>query len=70
MKDVINSDNLYKEGSIICAKVDPSVKLVITKYRQRIYYCKEVDRSEKNNYVYFENELILPVSSDQVKLKS
>ncbi len=32
-----------KKRTIICAKVDPERKLIIMKYRQRIYYCAVVE---------------------------
>jgi hypothetical protein len=65
MRNEINNDNIYKEGTIICAKVDPALKLMIMKYRQRIYYCAVVDHPEQNNLVYFEKELIPPDVKDQ-----
>lgn len=65
MRNEINNDNIYKEGTIICAKVDPALKLTIMKYRQRIYYCAVVDHPEQNNLAYFEKELIPPNVKDQ-----
>ena len=64
MRDEINNDNIYKEGTVICAKSDPDLKLVILKYHQRIYYCAAVDHPERNNFAYFERELIPPVKSE------
>lgn len=65
MRNEINDDNIYKEGTVICAKADPEVKLIILKYRQRIYYCASVESPEQNNFAYFEKELIPPIESDQ-----
>ena len=61
MRNEINNDNLYQEGSIICAKIEPALKLLITKYRQRIYYCTVIGHPEQNNLAYFESELTLPL---------
>jgi len=61
MRNEINNDNLYQEGSIICTKLEPALKLLITKYRQRIYYCTVVGHPDQNNLAYFESELILPM---------
>ena len=61
MKTEINDDNLYKEGSIICAKIEPTLKLLITKYSQRIYYCTVVGHPDQKNLAYFESELTLPL---------
>jgi hypothetical protein len=61
MKREINNDNLYEEGTVICARTEPTLKLLITKYRQRIYYCTVVGHPDQNNLAYFESELILPL---------
>ena len=55
-----NADNIYKEGTVITAKVDPGRKLIIKKYYQRIYYCAVVSDPEHKHLVYFERELIPP----------
>jgi hypothetical protein len=51
MKDVVNNDNLYPEGTIICAKADPTLKLMVLKYKQRIYYCAVVGHPEKTTWL-------------------
>ena len=55
-----NSDNLYSEGIFITAKVNPSLRLKIKKYYQRIYYCEIVGDEERRQFAYFERELIAP----------
>jgi hypothetical protein len=68
MRQEINNDNLYKEGTIICAKKEPATKLLIDRYRQRIYYCSVAGHPDQNNLAYFESELIPPYSlSREVK---
>jgi len=42
MKDPINNDNKYARGIFIYAKAHPETKLVITDYKQRIYFCAAV----------------------------
>jgi hypothetical protein len=64
MRDEINNDNIYKEGTVIYAKTDPTRKLTILKYRQRIYYCAAVEHPEQNNFAYYERELIPPLKRD------
>lgn len=54
-----NTDNRYKEGTIITAKADPGLKLMIMKYYQRIYYCAVIGDADRN-LAYFERELITP----------
>ena len=64
-----NNDNIYKEGSVITAKVNPEQKLIITKYYQRIYYCAIATKPEAKQFAYFERELIAPVPDSPVKEK-
>ena len=51
-------ENKYKEGQVVYAKVAPSLKLVIRRYVDRIYYCKIQDDSDRKELVYFERELM------------
>jgi hypothetical protein len=51
-------DNIYKEGEIVFAKVDPKKRLVVAAYKDRIYYCSSEDEPEKKNLAYFERELV------------
>ena len=59
-----NFDNTFQEGTVITAKSDPGVKLVIMKYYQRIYYCSVVGDANHKPLTYFERELIPPSTSD------
>jgi len=59
-----NTDNIYKEGTVITAKVNPGVKLFIANYYQRLYYCTIIGDAEKKQQVYFERELVPPVPGD------
>jgi hypothetical protein len=56
-----NADNIYPEGTLVTAKIHPSLQLVIIKYLQRIYYCAPVDDKQGKQQAYFERE-ILPVN--------
>lgn len=49
-------DNRYIDGQQVYAKINPSQKLIIRRYYQRIYYCRGVDGSEKE-YAFFEREI-------------
>jgi hypothetical protein len=55
------TDNLYKEGTFIFAKIDPGLKLKIMRYYHRIYYCSAVDAPQQKHFAYFERELVPPV---------
>ena len=63
MRDRNQMDNLYEEGSIITAKENPELKLIITKYCQRIYHCRAVGEPEGRAFAYFERNLIAPVQN-------
>jgi hypothetical protein len=57
MRATINNDNIFKEGSIVIAKVNPNMKLIITKYNQRIYYCIPAEKPFDKFQAYFEREI-------------
>lgn len=59
MHTIVN-DNIYQEGTIISAKVNPGLQLMIHKYYQRIYYCSIVGNPGQKHFAYFERELIPP----------
>lgn len=58
-----NLENKYKEGDEVFAKVNPSQKLIIRRYVDRIYYCKIKNNPELKELVYFERE----IASDETK---
>jgi hypothetical protein len=60
-----NSDNLYKEGTIIRAKSDPALKLIIMKYYHRTYYCSVMSDPAGKQLTYFERDLIPPTAADR-----
>jgi hypothetical protein len=51
------NDNLYPEGTLVRANVNPAQQLVIVKYLQRIYYCVVVGSEHEKQKAYFEREL-------------
>jgi hypothetical protein len=65
MTDRLIKDNRYEEGSIILAKANPKVNLLIIEYLQRIYYCVEVNHPQQKQLVYFERELVSPTQLSQ-----
>ena len=56
-----NEDNIYAVGTFITAREAPTIRLQITKYYQRIYYCCIVGNETAKQKAYFERELIAPV---------
>jgi hypothetical protein len=51
-------ENKYKEGEEVYAKENPSLKLIIRRYVDRIYYCKIKRDSTLKELVYFERQLM------------
>jgi len=51
-------ENKFKEGEIVRAKVNPTLKLLIRRYVDRIYYCKILEDPTLKELVYFERELL------------
>jgi hypothetical protein len=51
-------ENKFKEGEVVCALVNPTLKLVIRRYVDRIYYCKIQEDLTRKELVYFERELM------------
>lgn len=50
--------NKYNPGDIVYAKVNPTLKLVIRRYVDQVYYCKVFEDLERKELVYFDRELI------------
>ncbi len=51
-------ESRYKEGTEVYAKVNPSQKLIVRRYIDRIYYCKIKENPMLKELVYFERELL------------
>jgi hypothetical protein len=51
-------ENIFPEGSGVYAKEDPTCKLLIRRYVDRVYYCKVQRDPSLKERVYFERELI------------
>jgi len=55
-------ENKFKEGEIVRAKVNPTLKLLVRRYVDRIYYCKILEDPIRKELVYFERELMADIS--------
>lgn len=58
-----SADNIYPAGTLITAKVNPSLPLIIVRYYQRIYYCAVVGNPDHKHFAYFERELTPPATN-------
>ncbi|WKN43297.1 hypothetical protein [Tunicatimonas pelagia] len=47
-------DNLFSEGSVVYAKVNLTLKLVVRRYVKRVYYCTIQEDPTRKELVYFE----------------
>ncbi len=53
-----NTDNKFKIGDTVVAKVNKEVKLIVTDYSDRTYHCKIAAEPDKKELIYFERELV------------
>ena len=56
-------DNYFSEGSVVYAKENPTLTLVVRRYVKRIYYCTVQENPAQKELVYFERELTSSRSS-------
>lgn len=50
-------ESKYKPGEIVRERIRPSLKLIVSRYNNGIYYCLTQERVSKKELVYFEREL-------------
>jgi hypothetical protein len=50
--------NKYNPGDVVYAKVDPTLKLIVRRYIDQIYFCKVQEDPERKELIYFERELV------------
>ena len=52
-------ENKYKKGEIVFERVRPTQKLIVSRYSEGIYYCKDHEFQMRKELVYTERELAL-----------
>lgn len=57
-------ENKFKQGEVVYAKTKLSVKLVIRRYIDRMYYCTVQENPQQREEVYFERELVTEAEAD------
>ena len=60
-------ENKFKEGDVVRAKINPNQNLIVSRYVNRIYYCKIQENPTHKDLVYFEREL-LPLDIQNIGL--
>ena len=51
-------ENIFSEGSVVYARENPALALVVRRYVGRIYYCTLQNNPSHKELVYFERELM------------
>jgi len=51
-------ENKYKDGEEVYAKVNPSLKLIVRRSWDSVYYCKIKEDITQKELIYFEKELM------------
>jgi hypothetical protein len=49
--------NNFKKGEVVVERIRPNIKMVITTYANKLYYCRLADFPHRKVLVYFEHEL-------------
>ena len=49
--------NKFKNGEVVIERIRPSLKLVVSRYVNGIYYCIAQEYTDKKEHVYLEREL-------------
>ena len=56
-------EHKYKSGEIVSERIRPTLKLIVKRYVNGVYYCLIQERSSKKELVYFERELVSSIAS-------
>jgi hypothetical protein len=51
-------ESRYKAGDIVYERIFPAKKLIVSRYSDRLYYCKAPENLKPKESVYFERELM------------
>jgi hypothetical protein len=62
-------ENKYKEGEEVFGEENPSLKLIIRRYVDRIYYCKIKKDPAQKELAYFERQLMSNSASNNDKIQ-
>ena len=55
---MIITENKFKNGEVVYERAHPMQKLIISKYADKLYYCKPQECPKQKELVYFERELM------------
>lgn len=60
--ELINVNNeqgtKYKVGDIVLERIRPAQKLIVSYYKNKIYYCKAQEHQHRKELVYFERDIM------------
>ncbi|MEQ8245584.1 MAG: hypothetical protein RLO12_03095 [Fulvivirga sp.] len=51
-------ENKFKEGDEVFERTNPSQKLIVTRFQNKIYYCSVLDFPKRKDLVFFERDLM------------
>ena len=58
---MVISESKFKIGDVVHERTNPSQKLIVNRYVDRVYYCKIQSAPNRKELVYFERELIADI---------
>lgn len=51
-------ENMYKAGQIVYERIRPNQKLIVNRYNQNMYYCRDEENPNRKELVYLERDLM------------
>ena len=51
-------ENKYKAGEVVFERIFPDKKLIVSRYSDKLYYCRTFENLKRKELVYFERELM------------
>lgn len=51
-------ENKYKAGDVVYERIFPAKKLIVSRYTDKLVYCRTQENLKRKELVYFERELM------------
>ncbi len=56
-KTVLTMENIYKLGEVVCERVRPNQKLIITRQNGKVYHCVPQENRKRKPLVFLARDL-------------
>jgi len=58
VKTINDMENKFKIGEMVFERTFPAKKLIVSRFADKLYYCKTQENLKRKELVYFERELM------------